>query len=494
MKHNNHKLERNIILDADSYKNDHGRMLKYGVEFMESSIVPRKPSKTATHVVATGHQYLIKAYLTQRLTKEMIDEAQVEIEEQGYEFDRERWEYILEKYDGKLPLLVRAVPEGTVLPVGTPVVRIVNTDRKCAWLVSYIETMFQRGIWYATTVASIARELKEFMQETMLRHSGESFVDYHLHNFGSRGCDSYEDDITSGMAHALLFNGSDSMQTNRNIKFYYNTEKAYTSSVIATEHSVTCSNSNAATRDDFAMAEKAIRLLEQAVIRFEKTGKGVPIVSVVIDTYDAYRFVREFIGTRLKNALIELGKRGGRLVLRPDSGNPLTMPIDIIKIAMEKFGYTVNAQGYKVLPSYIGVLQGDGINQESIREIVANLDKDQISIQNLLFGMGGKLTHPEGGRDHFSFAMKATAQYSKDDGWEDLFKDPITDVGKRSLKGRVTTFKCNQSGKIFAERVELQEVNKFITDMMVDCYKDGVAMNESTFDESRVRANYGLAA
>lgn len=486
------KLERNIILDADCYKNDHYKMLKYGVQYLESSIVPRKPSKTATHVVATGHQYLIKTYLTQRLTKEMIDEARIEIEEQGYEFDSERWEYILDKYQGKLPLLVRAVPEGTIVPIGCPIVRIVNTDPKCAWLVSYIETMFQRGIWYATTVASIARDIKKFLQETMLSHANSTFVDYHLHNFGSRGGDSYEDDIVSGMAHALTFNGSDSMQTNRNIKYYYNTNKPYTSSVIATEHSVTCSNSNAEARDDFAMAEKVVRLLEQAVIRFEKTGKGVPIVSVVIDTYDAYRFAREYIGTRLKNAIIELGKRGGKLVLRPDSGDPKTMPIEIIKILMDKFGYTVNDQGYKVLPSYIGVIQGDGIETDSIREIVANLEKNKFSLENLVFGMGGKLTHPTGGRDHFSFAQKATAQYTEDDGWEDLFKNPITDIGKTSLKGRVTTFKCNQSGKIFAERVELMEVNKFITDMMIDVYKDGESLNESTFDEARERANKGL--
>lgn len=486
------KLERNIILDADVYKDGHGPMMKYGVKFLESSIVPRKPSPTATHVVATGHQYLNKAYMTQVLTMEMIDEAQVEIEEQGFEFDRERWEYILTEHGGKLPLQIRAVPEGTIVPVGCPVVRIVNTDPKCAWLVSYIETMYQRGMWFATTVSSIARDLKEFIQETMIRHAGTNFVDFHLHNFGSRGTSSFESDITSGMAHALLFNGSDCMQANRNIKYFYNTTKPYTSSVIATEHSVTSSNSDAAKRDDFAMAEKAIRILEKAVVRFEKTGKGVPVVSVVNDTYDAFRFTREFMGTRLKNAIVELGKRGGKLVLRPDSGDATTMPIEIIKILMEKFGYTINSKGMKVLPPYIGVIQGDGINSQSIREIVANLEKENLSIENLVFGMGGKLTHPEGGRDAFSFAMKATAQYSDEDGWEDLFKDPITDISKRSLKGRVTTFECTQSHKIIAERVELQEVNKFLRDMMVDVYLNGDSLNESTFDEARVRANKGL--
>jgi nicotinamide phosphoribosyltransferase len=226
-----------------------------------------------------------------------------------------------------------------------------------------------------------------------------------------------------------------------------------------------------------------------------KGSKGVPpIVSIVIDTYDAYRFVREFIGTRLKEMIIEIAARcpGARLVMRPDSGDATTMPIEILDILADKFGTTLNANGFKVLPSFIGVIQGDGINEDSIRQIVANLEAKNYSIENLVFGMGGKLVHPEKGRDTYSFAMKGSAQQLADGTWEDLFKDPITDVGKRSLRGRVTTYECTNSHKIIAERIELQEVNHFLKDMMVDIYIDGEIFNLSNFDDVRERANKGL--
>lgn len=481
-------LNVNFILNADSYKNNHEGMLKAGLVSFESNIIPRKPSKYATHITVVGMQYFLKMYLDIRITMEDIDEAEEEITAMGMTFDRSRWEYIVEKYDGKIPLQIRAVPEGTVVPVGCPVARVISTDPKVLFLVSYIETQIQRGVWFPSTVASNARSIKEVLQETMLRHAGHKNVAFHLHNFGDRGASSNESAILAGMAHAVYFDGSDCMQANRNIKHWYNTKTNYLSSVDATEHSVTCSNSDAENRDDFNMAIKAVRLWEQKVL----SSAAVKVLSVVIDTYDAYRFTREYIGSKLKRTIQEIGASGGRLVLRPDSGNAVTMPIEIIEILMEKFGYTVNQFGYRVLPSYIGVIQGDGINEDSIREIIALLDEKKISLENIVFGMGGKLVHPPKGRDTYSFAMKGTSQTTENGIEEDLFKDPITDVGKQSLKGKVTTFKCKQSGKIFHDRISLLDVNPFIEDMMVDVYVNGVLMNESTFDEVRERANKGL--
>lgn len=490
---NNLQLNRNIILDADSYKTGHAALYKYGIQYLESSIIPRKPDEFTNSIVVFGTQYLLKSYFMQQVTTEMIEEAQIEIEEQGLEFiTRPLWEIIVKEFNGYLPLKIDAVPEGSVVPVGVPVVKFVNTDPRFAFLPSYIETAAQRLIWYSTTVSSISYDLKKYLTSVMKVHNPNANVDYMLHNFGSRGVGSYESDIISGMAHAVMFSGSDCLQANRNIKHYYNTKSAFVSSVTASEHSASCSNANAAKKDDFAMAEKMIRVLENKVVQYEKTGKGLPLVSVVIDTYDCYRFVREYFGERLKNSIIELAKRGGVLVCRPDSGNPLEVPIEIIKILMDKFGYTVNAQGYKVLNYNLKVLQGDGVNQKSIRAIVERLEKDKISLENIVFGMGGKLVHPEGGRDHFSFAQKATAQYTAEGIWEDLKKEPITDIGKTSLTGRVTTYKCKQSGKIFAERTSLQETNPMIQDMMVTVYEDGVLYNESTFEEIRERANKNI--
>lgn len=486
----------NFILNVDSYKTGHSAMMKEGVVALESNIIARKPSKYATHVVMAGLQYYLQKYLNINITIDDIDEAELETSQRGDDFDRGFWEHILNEYNGKIPVHIRAVPEGTLVPVGCPLVRSFSTDPRVCVIASYIETQLQRAVWYPTTVASNARSIKEFLADTMERHAGHRFVDYHLHNFGDRGASSFESAILAGMAHAMIFSGSDCLSANRYIKRYYHTNKAYLSSVTASEHSATCSNSDADRRDDFNMAVKMVRLWEKKVDKYIANGSvGIPpIVSVVIDTYDAYRFVREFIGTRLKATIEEIGKRcpGAKLVMRPDSGDATTMPIEIIEILMEKFGSTINEHGYKVLPSFIGVIQGDGINEDSIRKIVGNLEIKKFSIENLVFGMGGKLVHPEKGRDTYSFAMKGSAQQLEDGTWEDLFKDPITDVGKRSLRGRVTTYECTNTHKIIAERIELQEINPFLKDMMVDMYINGTIMNLSTFDEVKERANKGL--
>lgn len=484
----NSNLEVNFILDTDSYKNSHGRMLPEDTTNLSVSIIPRKSNAFTSRVVALGQQYLVRRYLQVRITQEMIDEAEVEILEQGDEFDRGRWEYILRKHGGRLPLVVKAVPEGTVLPCGVPSVVIEATDKKCAWLPGYIEPQAQRVIWKMSTVASIARSIREHLEEVMYDMEGEREVPFHLHNFGSRGADAQEAAVMAGIAHLTQFSGTDELQANRYIKWLYNTTNAYGSSVIATEHSVMCANADAESRDDYRAAVMAVDLLEKAVVRFEQTSKGVPVVSVVIDTYNAYRFAQEFIGTRLKRRIQDLGARGGKLVLRPDSGDATTMPIEILEILMTEFGCTTNSKGFRNLPSYIGVIQGDGINQESLRKIIDNLYKAKISLKNIVFGMGSGLTH-EAGRDEFSFAMKATARQTSSGEWIDMFKDPITDHKKKSLKGRCTTFISND-GMIFADRVSLLEFNPQIKDMMEEIFRDGEIIKEYTFDEviSRARA------
>lgn len=470
------KLKRNIILDTDSYKNDHGRMLPENTTKMFSTIIFRKPNKYTGFTKFFGMQYFLKEYLSDPVDIEMIDEAEIEITQQGYEFDRKRWEYIVEKYNGYLPLEIKSIKEGMLVPVGIPTVTIENTDPNCAWLTSYIETAIQRTIWKMTTVASISKNLHNYLGDVMFKHEGHRNVDYHLHNFGARGADSYEVDIMSGMAHAAGgFKGSDSLQTNRAIKHYYNTNKAYMSSVIASEHSVMCANSDPETKDDFKAVVKMIELLEYNI----NNKVGLPIASIVGDTYDIYRMAEEYLGIRLKHKIIELGEKGGRVVLRPDSGDPKKICIEIIEILMEKFGYTLNKNGYKVLPNYIRVLQGDGINQDSIREIVFELEKHKMSIENLLFGMGGGLTH-EAGRDEFSCSMKATAiEYNGK--WHDLQKDPITDIAKRSPKGRVTTYLHNN--EIIYERVELKEFNDTMIDLLETSYLNGKITKNIKFED-----------
>lgn len=475
-------LARNIILDTDSYKNDHQRMLPPDTKEILSAIVPRKGNQHTNLVKVFGQQYLLKQYLTMQLSQAMIDEAEQEIIEQGYPFDRKRWEYILNAHKGYLPLEIRAIPEGMVVPIGLPIMTIRNTDDKCAWLVSYIETMLHRIIWKMTTVASVAADLYRYFNQVMIRHTGLSDnVSYQLHNFGSRGADSYESDIMSGMAHlAAGFKGTDCLQANRNIKHYYNTQNPIGSSVLATEHSVICAYSDAKNSDDYNAAVQMLEIWDEAITRFNNTGKGTPILSLLGDTYDIYRFTREYLGIRLKNKIIELGKKGGRLVLRPDSGDPKQVPIDCIETLMECFGYTTNTYGYKVLPDYLRVIQGDGVTTTSIRTIVDGLEERKLSLENLVLGMGGGLTHGAG-RDEFSFSMKATAILGTD-GWRELFKNPVTDSVKKSLRGRVTTYK-DDNGRLFAESIEYIKQNRNVTDIMETIFVNGIITREYTFEE-----------
>lgn len=500
----------NLILDVDSYKNDHGRMLKDGVEYLQSSIIPRKNKSDifTSYVIPFGYIYTIQNYLTLPITVEDIDEAEFYFHLQGYDFDRSRWEYIVENHGGYLPLKINAVKEGEQIPLNMPLVRVENTDPKCAWLVSYIETMLLRGTWYGTTVATNAHSIKKILKETAEKTVGElANIEYHLHNFGARGGSSLESEIISSMAHAISFSGSDSMQANKAIYENYLKPKGikvktYVGSVIASEHSVSCSNSNYELRDDYEIAVKMLDILEQEIEKqekkgnfYEKTGQQV-IVSIVSDTYDIYRFVDKYLGILLKDRIEKLGERGGKVVVRPDSGDPTIIPIEMIKILMSRFGYHTNAKGYKTLPVYLGVLQGDGINGKSIQAILHNLEEEKLSLSNLIFGMGGKLVMPVGGRDEYSFAMKATAQKLKGSNeWQHLIKDPITDSGKKSHSGHISTYK-NSSGKMIVAEIERMDKEKLLNepywnDVLVEVFNNGKLLleNINSFDEIRKEAN-----
>jgi len=484
------KLQVNPILNTDVYKFDHVNQDPGDSVAIYTSIIARKPDEFTEHVIPMYKQ-VIHDYLEVQITKEMIDEAEIEINQQGFDFARDVWDYIVEKHNGYLPLKIKAVPEGKPVPVGTVLVEVTVTDKKLrvASIASYIETVLQRGVWKPTTVASVCRSIFDFLSEkAKFTGADESYVNYALHNFGSRGADSTESDIIASIAHAVLFSGSDCAQANRYIKYYYHTNKSYTSSVIASEHSTMAANAVAVRKDDYKAAVKMLDRLEHVLDRIDAGCTYlIPVVSIVIDLYDPFRFAREFIGTRLKDRVIELGKRGGKVVLRPDSGSPVEVPIVILDILAECFGYTTNDKGFKVLPSYIGVIQGDGMNQKSLRQLVDNVIENKYCISNIIFGMGGGLTHG-GSRDQFSFAQKATARETLTGEVFDLFKDPITDSGKRSLTGIVTTYYAKDSNRIFSDRTSLMDINKNIEEILIPVFENGKMLNEISFDEVRANA------
>lgn len=482
-------LNNNFILAADSYKVNHYSQIPRGVKWVQSTIVARKPNKRFNKIVSAGIRMLVLGLQSVRITMDDVLEAERETREQGYEFNKEGWMRIVTECDGKLPLRVYGLPEGTVVKPGTMLVAIENTKDWANWLPSYVETIAQCAIWKFSTVATISKGVYEtLLHYAKLTGSDLSMVSYGLHNFGNRGADSWEAAAWSGMAHAMIFSGSDSLRTNADIKRLYRTEKAYLSSVEATEHFTMCANSDAKNRNDLGAAVMAVERLEAVVKRVKETGVGIPLMSVVIDTYDDIRFVRDFLGSpelkeRIKNS-------GGKLVLRPDSGDPLVKPIEILNLVGDVFGFTVNDKGYKVLPPYIGVLQGDGINQDSIPQILGNCGVAGWATGNLVFGMGGGLTH-EAGRDEFSFSQKATAvSYADDptdvDAWIDLLKAPKTDMGKKSLSGYIVNVMVDGVVTSVNRKDLLADEVNYVDELVFEDGRD--LMQDVSFDAVKARA------
>ena len=433
-----HLLPLNPCLMMDGYKSNHWLEMPDDIEQQYVVCVPRKPSKYSKEIVAAGQSLLASFLASVRITEEHIDEAEVEITEQGYNFNRKGWEYIVRELDGKLPLEMFGVEEGRVVLPQTPIAAFVNTGGyETAWLPTYIETFAQSTLWKMSTVASVCRTVRKTL-ETVCDEVGtdKALVNYMLHNFGDRGADSpNEAAVMAGIAHAMLFDGSDCTRANRYIKKLYGTSKATTTSIEATEHSVMCMNSNAGKRDDWGAAVMLVNRLYARVKSFKEDGIGIPVISGVIDTYDSKRFVRDYLGGDVLRPLIE--QSGGKLVCRPDSGDPEVEPGEIGDILFEQFknGY-VNSVGYKVLAPCVAVIQGDGIRVDTHEGVVRAWVNKGFALDSFCLGMGSGVTH-DGARDDFSFSMKAVAEKRIGHSWKKMLKEPITDIGKKSLSGLV---------------------------------------------------------
>lgn len=430
----------NFIIAVDSYKFDHVFQIPADAEYVWSGVVPRKPSKYTNEVVAMGQTLVRWILTTTRITMEMIDEAEFEAHEIGYAFNREGWEIIVNEFGGKIPLSMFAVEEGRVVSPQTVILAFINTDKRFAWLPSYVETWAQNIIWKMSTVASNMRASRKIIKKWMeLTGADMTMLDYKLHNFGDRGGDSPEESIImAGVSHAAVFSGSDCTRANRAIRRLYRTKKTYLTSVEASEHSTTTMNSDAATKDDFGGALMVVSRLEAVVKRVKERGIGIPVMSGVIDTYNSRRWTREYMGVILKDRILA---SGGVLVDRPDSGDPTVEPGLVGKDIEATFGLAgITSTGYKILHRQRSVLQGDGIKIDTIDAVCKGWVDAGFSMDGFLMGEGGGITHGDaGGRDTFSFSQKAMA-FSTASGWKRLLKEPITDVGKKSLSGVV----CNE--------------------------------------------------
>jgi nicotinamide phosphoribosyltransferase len=413
---------QNLLVTVDSYKYSHYLQYPPKTEFVFSYIESRGGKYANT--VFFGLQAFLKEYLSKPITQDMIDEAESVVDAHvgpGL-FNREGWEHILKEHGGYLPLKIKAVAEGTVVPTSNALVTVENTDPKAFWLTSFVETAMLRSIWYPTTVATNSWSIKQVIRQALEETADDiSGLPFRLHDFGARGVSSSESAGLGGMAHLVNFQGTDTVEALLYAKKYYN-EPMAGFSVPAAEHSSITSWGR----------ECEVEAYRNMLKQF---GGKFPIIAVVSDSYDIFNAVENIWGEELKDEVIT---SGSTLVVRPDSGDPATVVAKVTMLLDSKFGSTINSKGYKVLNN-VRVIQGDGINEESIKDIFAALKGYGYSADNVVFGMGGGLLQ-QLDRDTLKFAMKASAA-CVDGKWVDVYKDPVTDQGKQSKKGRLMLYR-----------------------------------------------------
>lgn len=430
----------NPILAIDMYKEGHHKQKPASVKNQWAVTVPRSVSAYSDKIVVLGNAFVAAMFASWRIEQWMVDEAEIELNEQGSDFNREDWEYIIQELGGRLPLSFYGIEEGRIVDPQTPLNGLTSTDERCNWLVTYYEPFVQSVTWKMSTVATLCRSIRVgLLDYCELTGTDKSAVNYMLHNFGDRaGHSPNESVIMAGIAHAAIFDGSDCVRANRYIKALYNTTKPSTSSIEATEHNVMMQNSNPETQDDWGAALMAVDRLYACVER-SKRGIGLPLMSVVIDTYDSRRFVKDYLGTKLKDRIL---KSGGKMIARPDTGNPEEEPGLVGLDWKATFGTTereVNGKTYDVLHPQNGVIQGDGIRIDTWRGVVEGWIKTGFALDGFALGMGAGVTS-DNARDDFNFSFKNIASFIGGK-WRAELKNPkkgtSDGTSKKSLSGLV---------------------------------------------------------
>jgi len=382
---------------------------------------------------------------------------------------------------GFLPLEFRAVPEGTPVPIGVPSFTIENTDPEFFWLTNYIETVVSAEVWQASTSATIAHEFRKiFVRDAIATGCDIAAVDWQGHDFSYRGMSSSETAAASGAGHLLSFTGTDSLVSLEWIDNFYG--GAYIAgSVPATEHSVMSTG----------IAKIGEQELFSRLLDLYPTG----IFSAVSDTFDLWKVLTVYL-PNLKEKVLA---RDGKIVIRPDSGDPVdiitgTVPWTtgdrshltpaekgVIELLWDTFGGAENAAGFKLLDSHVGMIYGDSITRNRASEINERLAAKGFASINWVAGIGS-FTYQYNTRDTFSSAMKAT--YAIVDGLPvNLFKNPITDNGmKKSAIGRLAVLKnADDELTLIQEATPEQEAASELKLV----WRDGKFITKQTFPEVR---------
>ncbi|NRR93166.1 nicotinate phosphoribosyltransferase [Winogradskyella undariae] len=480
----------NALLLTDGYKTGHHQQYPKGTEEVYSNWTPRSNSyapKGCDKVVSFGQQYVftwLHNYFKDHFFSKPKAQVCNEIKEElslylGTAYDVTHYE---ELHDLQyLPIKIKSLPEGVEVPIRVPMLTVVNTNPKFYWITNFLETILSTMLWQPMTSASIALLYKRIFKKWTLATDKENiaFIDFQGHDFSMRGMSGLQSAIISGMGHGAVFLGSDSLPVISSLRKYYKAEGFVLGSVNATEHSVMC----AGTKDD-----------EIGTFRTLMTTYPSGILSVVSDTWDLWKVLTDYL-PQLKEDVLA---RDGKLVIRPDSGDPVAIicgesktlggntPKDkgVVELLWDIFGGTVNAQGFKVLDPHIGAIYGDSITTERAENICQRLSDKGFATTNVVLGIGS-FTYQFNTRDTFGFAMKATAVVVNGER-RAIFKDPITDDGiKKSAKGLIKVDVLDGE-YVLIDEVTPEEENEGELQVI---YEDGKFLNSTTLQEVRDRIN-----
>lgn len=458
-------MDFNITTLTDSYKIGHYNMYLEGTQVVHSYFESRKGARF-NNTVFFGLQYLLKEYLYGvQVTKEKIAKGKYLIGKHlgPNVFNEAGWNYILNNHGGKLPVLIKAVPEGCPVPTNNVLMNIENTDEKCYWLTNYLETLLNH-VWASSTVATLSREIKILCKHYLdVTSNKPEALNFMLHDFGYRGVSSVESAGICGAAHLVNFMGTDTIRAIEYAMEYYASDVcAY--SVPATEHSIMTSLG----------PQGEMELVGHLLDNYPEG-----ILSIVIDSYDYEEFIKETYkryGTKI------LHRKYGKVVFRPDSGEPVSTTLRVLDLVGEYYGTQTNIYNYKVLNSHVGVLWGDGIEYLGVRDILHAMKETNWSAENIVFGMGGGLLQKIN-RDVQRFAFKCSAQ-KRNGVWYDIYKKP-QDISKMSKKGRLGLLRSpTLSGFNFITKPDVSPSENF----MVDVFRNGEILKEYTFSEVRTNA------
>ena len=455
-------ISRLLVLNTDSYKTSHYLQYPPGTQTVFSYIESRGGVHDRT--VFFGLQYILKEYFSRPVTAADVELAAEVCAAHGVPFNRDGWMYIVEAHEGRLPVRIMAVAEGTVVPTQQVLLTIENTDPACYWLTSFLETALLR-VWYPITVATNSWMAKQVIRQFLRETGDEAGIDFKLHDFGARGVSSLESAVLGGMAHLVNFKGSDTMSALLGARAYYK-EPMAAFSIPAAEHSTITSWGKAGEVDAYRNMLRAY-------------GKPGAILAVVSDSYDLTNAVENIWGGELRQEVID---SGAVLVVRPDSGDPTAVVLKTVLGLEKAFGSSTNAKGYRVL-KHVRVIQGDGITARSIRSILASLQANGLSADNVAFGQGGALLQMVN-RDDQRFAMKCSA-VEVGGVWRDVFKDPVTDPGKKSKAGRLMLL---ERAGVF-RTVRLDE--PFLVKVQTDGWRPAL---RTVFEDGRLLIDESLSA